>query len=65
MSWVDPLIGKIPHTDLILRNTCSFNLNLLNLIYIHTAGIYPTKIVVIFISVGLNSLRIRLSGYDY
>ncbi len=38
LSWVDPLIGSIPHTELVLRNICSFNLGLLNFIYIYISS---------------------------
>jgi hypothetical protein len=37
LSWVDPLMRLIPHTDLALRNICSVNLGLLNLMYIYTS----------------------------
>jgi hypothetical protein len=36
LSWIDPLIGNMPHKDVALRNVCSFNLSLLNVTYIHT-----------------------------
>lgn len=53
LSWVDHLIGDISHTDLALRNVCSFNLGLLNLTYIHTSGVPVNKITLILISFGL------------
>lgn len=37
LSWVDPLLGSIPHTELALRNTCSFSLGLVNLMYVYTS----------------------------
>nr|ATP01461.1 hypothetical protein [Ulva flexuosa] len=37
LSWVDRLIGSIPHSELALRNTCSFSLGLVNLMYVYTS----------------------------
>lgn len=50
-SWVDPLIGSIPHTELALRNTCSFSLGLVNLMYVYTS-----------IGGGLNIIILSLIG---
>jgi hypothetical protein len=52
LFWVDPLIGNMSHSDLALRNVCSFNLSLLNLTYIHTWGAV-NKITLILLGLGL------------
>lgn len=53
LSWVDALLGEIPHNDLALRNVCSFNLGLLNFTYIHTSGTTLNKAALILICLGL------------
>ena len=53
LSWVDVLLGQIPHNDLALRNVCSFNLGLLNFTYIHTSGTTLNKVALILICLGL------------
>ena len=62
LSWVDPLIGSIPHTDLALRNTCSFSLGLLNLIYVYTLGGGGAVNIVTLILVGLSLFTNVLIG---
>ena len=52
-SWVDLLIGNIPHKDLALRNVCSFSLGLLNLTYIHTSGGAANIVTLVLICLGL------------
>lgn len=53
LSWVDPLIGSMPHKDLALRNVCSFSLGLLNLTYVHTSGTTANILILFLIGLGL------------
>lgn len=59
LSWIDPLIGDMPHKEVALRNLCSFNLGLLNFTYIHVSG---GANIVLLISVGLGLLANLLIG---